>query len=103
MILGFGDASKADDGWSANPPTLTQQEYDDLRQQASTKQTIGYILTGVGGAALIAGGVLLALELVSDEAREEMAQRGVRVAFGLAPLPGGGAANLGFGFWGFGF
>lgn len=98
MVLGFSDDSKADKAWSANPPTLTQQQYDDLRDQASTKKTIGYILTGVGGAALIVGGVLLALELLRHEASGDSVQRDWHMAFGLAPLPDGGAASLAVGF-----
>lgn len=99
MILGMKDEDDADElrtcteNRSCNPPP-TRAEIEDKQDSADTKKVIGYALMGVGGAVLVTGGVLLVLDLTSGGERSAAAARDRPVAFGMVPLPGGGAASL---------
>lgn len=101
FALGAGDHSKLDDANqtpSDQAADLTRQEALDLRDGGSTKKTVGYVLWGVGGAALAASAVLFALDWGGDEKKEAeaggagKAWRAVR--FSVVPAQGGTAFLL---------
>ncbi|MBN2494343.1 MAG: PEGA domain-containing protein [Deltaproteobacteria bacterium] len=66
---------------------MTQQEAEALEQSGDRKKLAGYVLWGVGGAALAAAVVLFVLD-AGDEPAD-------RVRFGASPAPGGGALVIG--------
>lgn len=73
---------------------ISRAQVEDAQDKADTKKLIGSVLTGVGAASVITGGVLLVLELTRKPARptEGAAEAGEAVSFGFGPLPGGGGA-----------
>ena len=74
---GYGSGGVAD---------RTRQDALDLEASGSTKKTVGYVLWGVGGAAIATSVVLFVL----DEGGDEPA-----VSAGATPAPGGAMFSLG--------
>lgn len=60
--LGASDHGKIDDAKASTPGDLTRVEALDLQDSGKTKKTVGYVLLGVGGAALVGSAVLFFLD-----------------------------------------
>jgi hypothetical protein len=63
----------------------TQIGYQEKLEEMESRQTTARILAGVGGALVIAGGVLVVLDMTSDKKQT--------ASIGIAPTPGGAFAT----------
>ena len=66
----------------------TQIGYHEKLDQMESRQTTARILAGVGGALVVTGGVLLAIDLSSSNSSKKGA-----ATLTLAPTPGGAFAS----------
>jgi len=89
LLLGLA-ASDASEVSKLDPVSMDYgNRYDDLTGSGQTKQTAGWVMVGVGGAALVTGAVLLGLTLSADS------DQGDSVAMPtLSPVRGGLLSGL---------
>jgi tetratricopeptide (TPR) repeat protein len=85
--LGFELARRSAENAAKEEPT--QVGYKDKLDTEHSRQTTARVLLGVGGALVVTGGVLLAIDLSSRRS-----QSSERAQVGAACLPGGCAFNL---------
>ena len=90
FVLGTSDHNKitgaANYDKAGQVVALTESRANDLRDSGTTKKTVGGVLWGMGGAALVTSAVLFIMQ------RGGSAEG--NVAFGATPLPGGAAGSI---------
>ena len=90
-LLGASDHNKVSSATNFDKPgqvvDMTEARANELRDSGTTKKTVGAVLWGVGGAAVVTAAVLFVVQGRAGASEGS-------VAVGAVPLPGGAAASL---------
>lgn len=100
LALGASDQNTVDDAIADAGPDgraeLTLTEARSLQDDANRKKTIGYVLSGVGAAALITSAALFVIDRGGEESSRRVSARGrgAALSWGVAAQREGGAFSL---------
>jgi tetratricopeptide (TPR) repeat protein len=87
VALGMGQADhgEIDDGKSSPTSSLTRARAIELKDSGDSKKMVGYILFGVGGAAIVGATVMFLLDGKGEAEKQSAAKPGLRFSAAASP------------------